>query len=204
MLGKVLTLLYFTYIKEERKNGSNEIHLFLEMPLLLNDVSTEGPIPIPKQSLSRTFTIVSLIPVVILTYIQLVFNIAVVCSIFYALQQTYSVLNADLRRHLDRRSQTVLSEILICSREYIENECSSRDLPATRKACEAWKTCMNQDINHILKTKEGAVVLAEIMNHFFANIDDRTILCCGGLLVVTVFLVNFILSFNQRHRTSPR
>ena len=149
-------------------------------------------------SLSRNaFTTLSVIPVIVLTYIQLCFNVSVAMFLFYGLYRTYAVLHSDLQRHLNRRSQIVLSEIVQCSREYVVNECST-PLPAMTQVCETWRMCMNQDVQDILQSKEGAAILAEIMNHFFSNINDRTIWCCGGLFVIAIVLTNTVLSINQR------
>ena len=138
-------------------------------------------------------------PAVFLTYIQILFNLTMTTCILYGTLKTYNILQSDLSKHMDKQSQILLSDIVQCSREYIRNGCGQITTPpALEQMCNSWKICMDADINGILTTKESAIVLAEILNNFFNNISDRTIICSTGILVTSVFFTNAVLTYSKR------
>jgi hypothetical protein len=140
-----------------------------------------------------------MVPTVFLTWFQLFFNVAMICFVAYCAVQFVLVLMVDLEKHIQEKSHLILSDIVACSREYIKNGCSSGNIPpAMEPMCDAWKVCMNQDTNNIMKTKETALILAEILNHFFENLTDRTIYCATGLFIGSIILVNAVLSWSLK------
>ena len=142
--------------------------------------------------------ILSTVPMVILTWIQFAFNLLVMACIFYGGYKTICILVADLDKHIEKQSHIMLADIIQCSREYVKNRCALPDtLPAMESICNKWKMCMEQDVNHIMKSRETAVILAEILNNFFGSLSDRTIYSCATLFIGSIVLTNFMLSWSR-------
>ena len=143
--------------------------------------------------------VLSVIPAVVLTYIQLTLNLVMVAVILIATTRFLSILGKDLEKHINVQENRMLATIIECSREYYRNKCAALDLPpALEKTCDVWRQCMEQETGHIMKSKETAVVLAEILNNFFGSLSDRTIYCSGGLLIGSVLLANMVLMWSRR------
>lgn len=142
--------------------------------------------------------ILSTVPMVILTWIQFAFNLLVMACIFYGSYKTICILAADLDKHIEKQSHIMLADIIQCSREYVKNRCALPDSPpAMEILCDKWKMCMEQDVNHIMKSRETAVILAEILNNFFGSLSDRTIYSCATLFIGSIVLTNFMLSWSR-------
>lgn len=150
-----------------------------------------------RQSID-TLYILSSIPMIILTWLQFAFNLFVMVFLFYGMWKTIGILSADLDKHIEKQSHTMLAEIIQCSREYLKNSCAlPNSPPAMEPFCDNWKLCMEQDVSHILKSKETAAILAEILNNFFGTLSDRTIYSCATLLIGSIFMTNFMLSWSR-------
>lgn len=135
---------------------------------------------------------------VVLTYLQVLFNIIVSCIVLWSIITFIKVILTDLDKHIDKKSYELMGEMLLCSKEYMKNDCHSSSLPpAIEKFCDEWKMCMDQDVSNISKSKETAVILAQILNNFFDNLTDRTIYCIGGILVGGIVFMNGILSWTK-------
>ncbi len=153
----------------------------------------------PRLSPSGMCYLLSVIPAVVLTYLQLALNLLMVILILNTTLRFSRILSSDLDKHINVQENRLLASVVECTREYLRNRCAGGDLPpALEKGCDAWRTCMEQDTRNIMKSKETAVVLAEILNNFFGSLSDRTIYCSGGLLVGSVLLANMTLSWSRR------
>jgi hypothetical protein len=109
------------------------------------------------------------------------------------------ILSTDLEKHINVQEGKLLATVVECSREFVRNKCAIAELPpALESACDRWRVCMEQDTRNIMKSKETAVVLAEVLNNFFGSLSDRTIYCSGSLLVGSVLLANILLAFSRR------
>ena len=142
--------------------------------------------------------LMSSIPMVILTWIQFAFNIIVMMSLFYGAWKICMIISSDLDKHVEKQSHLMLVDILQCSKEYIKNKCSLPGLPpAMESICDNWKLCMEQDVNGIIRSKETAVLIAEILNSTFDKLSDRTLYSCATLFIGSIFLTNFMLSWSR-------
>lgn len=140
------------------------------------------------------FYILSVMPMIMLTYLQLFFNLSVISVLFYAIVQVSKVFYKDLQKHMEKQSYVLISTMVQCSKDFIKNGCSNEVIPpAIEHLCNEWSLCMNQDINGILASKETAIVLAQIINNFFGNLSDRTLYCSVTLLIGGVLLINALL-----------
>lgn len=159
----------------------------------------------PKKSNLDTFYVISVLPMVILTYLQVIFNIIVSVIVLWSFVSFIKVILTDLDKHVNEKSYLLMGEMIQCSKEYMKNNCQNNNIPpAIEKYCDQWKMCMNQDIRNISKTKETAVVLAQILNNFFDNLTDRTIYCIGGVLVGGIIFMNGILSWTRYSKTHEK
>lgn len=147
--------------------------------------------------------VMSTIPMVILTWIQFAFNLLVMATLFYGGWKTICILSSDLDKHIEKQSHIMLADIIHCSREYVKNRCSLPDAPpAIEPMCDKWKLCMEQDVSSIMKSRETAVILAEILNNFFGSLSDRTIYSCATLFIGSIILTNFMLSWSRLRNTA--
>jgi len=118
--------------------------------------------------------------------------------LFYGAWKTIGILSSDLDKHIEKQSHIMLGDIITCSREYVKNKCSLPDIPpAMEPVCDKWKLCMEQDVSSIMKSRETAVILAEILNNFFGSLSDRTIYSCATLFIGSIILTNFMLSWSR-------
>ncbi|RKP33550.1 Brl1/Brr6 domain-containing protein [Dimargaris cristalligena] len=140
-----------------------------------------------------------MIPGLFLAYAQLVFNVSIVVMLFYGISTIIQILEGDLQKQLDKQSHVLMRDIVKCSRDYFNNRCSHIDAPpALESTCDAWKTCMEQDDKNILKSKETAAILAEILTNFFGHLNDRTLMCFMAIFVTGVIAGNAILCTKYR------
>ena len=151
-----------------------------------------------NDSVTRFLYIMSTLPLIILTWVQFAFNLLVMGTLFYAAWKTVGILSADLDKHIEKQSHLMLADIIQCSREYVKNRCALPDSPpAMESMCDNWRLCMEQDVGNIMKSRETAVILAEILNNFFGSLSDRTIYSCATLFIGSIVLTNFMLSWSR-------
>jgi hypothetical protein len=154
--------------------------------------------------LNELFYLISVLPMVLLTWIQFAFNLLVMACFFYGVWKTTHILSNDLEKHIEKQSHMMLADIIQCSREYVKNHCAMPMVPpAMELMCNSWKLCMEQDVNHIMKSRETAVILAEILNNFFGSLSDRTMYSCATIFIGCIFLTNFMLSWSRLKVTKP-
>jgi hypothetical protein len=140
--------------------------------------------------------IISILPMIFLTWIQFAFNLIVMAGVFYAVWKTVAILSSDIEIHIEQQSKVLFTEIIQCSREYVKNGCGQPNLPpAMEQICDKWKLCMEQDVTNIMKSTESAVVMGQILNKFFDSLSDRTIYSCATLFIGSILLINFMLSW---------
>lgn len=144
------------------------------------------------------YYIASIIPVIFLTYLQLAFNLIMVSLVVNSTFKFISILESDLDKHIDTQSNVLFSQIISCSREYVKNGCALSMAPALEEMCDKWKLCMEQDTSNILKSKESAIIFAEILNNFFGSLTDRTMYCTGSMLFGSIIIANFALNWSRR------
>lgn len=149
--------------------------------------------------ISSAFYILSVIPAMALTYIQIIFNVVMLGFVLNGVTQFYFILQNDLTKHMGKQQTILLSDIVQCSRDYVRNSCgTSTSAPALEQTCNNWKICMEQDLDGLLHTKESAVVLAQVLNNFFGSLDDKTIYCFCGMLFGSIILTNLVITWCRR------
>lgn len=155
-------------------------------------------------TISTIMYTISIVPMVLLTWIQFLLNIGILCGIAYGVWNLVSILSVDLDKHLDKKAHLMLVEIVQCSREYVRNGCGQIAIaPALEKVCDSWKLCMERDTNEIMKSTETAVMMAEILNRFFDSLSNRTIYCSASFLGGSIVFANLLLNW-ARMRTTWR
>eukprot|EP00736_Rhodelphis_marinus_P013175 Rmarinus@m.4634 len=144
------------------------------------------------------------LPLVISGYLQLAFNLFVLCMFGYVVFAFVESVQNDVDGKVEEYSQEVMAEIALCSKSYIENRCSppEHQLPAMKQMCHHWELCMNRDPRIIGRTKLSAEALAEIVNGFIEPISYKT------MVFFSIFLFGFLLISNfafhlTRTRTIP-
>jgi hypothetical protein len=150
-------------------------------------------------SSTRFYWIAMTLPVILFTYIQLLFNLVMVLFVVYSMIKLKQVISADLVKHLEKQEYLILGKILDCSRDFIRNKCNSAFLPpALEGHCTSWKLCMEQDAQGSLKSAETASILAQILNSFFDSLSNRTIVCSGSILLGSILFANMVLTLGKR------
>lgn len=177
----------------------------------LQQDSITATIPTPKPDclyvagFRELVYIISIVPIVFLTWLQCLFNVTMIGGLSYFAYQTFHVLKADLHKHLNHQTDIRLSEIVQCSKDFIKNGCMQSFLPPALEApCREWKLCMEQDTEGLLVTVEFSSVLSEILNNFFGRLDNRTIFCIGGLIVGFIVLTNVLICWSKKGRRDIR
>ncbi len=148
-------------------------------------------------TLQTIFCIVVNTPAVLLTWLQVAFNATMGAYVILGVRQLSRELQADLDKRIQKQQHVLLQEIVTCSREYLRNQCSTLPAPALESPCAQWELCMNQDVNSLLTSKEGAVVFAEILNRFFHELSDRTLLCVATILFGSIVVTNIMFSWSK-------
>lgn len=144
------------------------------------------------------FYILSIIPVVIVTYTQLAYNLFITISITNVLFKISNILSYDLEKYIDKKSHESFVKVLECSTEWVNNNCGQHNIPPVMvEYCNNWKFCMEQDTSYVLKSKETAGIMAEILNNFFENLSNKTLYCIGIVLVGSIIILNISLSWSR-------
>jgi hypothetical protein len=156
----------------------------------MNQIVKKESKKINNSKFSNFMYITSVIPVVIVTYIQLFYNILVVSATCNTIFKFVNVLENDLQLHIEKKRHGMFNDIMECTDLYIKNKCSYDLVPALEQSCKTWKLCMEIDTLNIMKSKESAEIFAQILNNFFENLSNKTIYCIGGSLVISIILLN--------------
>lgn len=145
--------------------------------------------------------LIQVTPKIILNYIRLSINLFVTLMIIYYIYKFFKILEEDLKKHIIIQEHGIINKIFDCSHEYNVNKCHDDDkghlLPAMQTLCNNWKKCMQQDISNIIKSKESAIIMAEVLNNFFERLTNRTLICSGLLFIGGIVLTNIMLSFSN-------
>jgi len=149
-------------------------------------------------SITSYYYIINVIPAIIITYVYLLFNVLMSVTIILSIRNFSKMLQDDLSKHILMKQDIMIEEINRCHREYVKNSCDSTFLPpAIEDDCFKWKSCMHMDISSFLKSKESASVFAEIINNFFENLSDRSIICLTGILLGSIVVFNLVLHISR-------
>lgn len=132
------------------------------------------------------------IPYILSTYLQLLFNVAVIviagCLIF--------LFRKDVGFEVRERSSAILNEAAACADQYIINECRlGLRRPELSKFCEDLEKCMERDPMAVRRLSAGAATLASIFNEFLDPLSLRSMCLLIGLFAITAFAGNYGFGF---------
>lgn len=135
-------------------------------------------------------------PYIISTYLQLAFNMFMVCIILYIVSRSLVVLWRDVDAKLDSYSNNLMVDISQCTLQYLENNCRP-DIrpPALHDECSRLEKCMEQDPSGIGRAKVTAETIAEIINSFVEPFTMKTTIIAFTLFVLVMFVSNLFFGF---------
>uniref|UniRef100_A0A060T6T0 ARAD1B14586p n=1 Tax=Blastobotrys adeninivorans TaxID=409370 RepID=A0A060T6T0_BLAAD len=135
-------------------------------------------------------------PYIISTYLQLAFNMFMVCIILYLVSRSLVVLWRDVDAKLESYSNNLMVDISQCTMQYLENNCRP-DIrpPALHDECSRLEKCMEQDPSGIGRAKVTAETIAEIINSFVEPFTMKTTIVAFTLFVLVMFLSNLFFGF---------
>lgn len=143
------------------------------------------------------------LPYIASGYLQLIFNLCLLSVLLYFLVSFILTIQADVNKKVEEYSAEILSEISICSKEYLENRCSpDQRVPAMQMACQAWEKCMDRDPALVGRARVSAETFAEIVNSLIEPISYKTMIFCLVLLFGSLFISNFAFGILS-HQQSP-
>ena len=145
------------------------------------------------------------IPYILSGWVQLVFNLVLMCSCFFLLYCFYSTIAADIESKVRLFSYGIMDQIAKCTREYETNHCASGTrVPALEGVCRTWERCMEQDPQLVAKRAQlSADTLGEALNAFFARLNLASIGALAILLFGVVFFYNVACTMFSRNRGGP-
>jgi hypothetical protein len=142
---------------------------------------------------------VSIIPYLIITYVQLAYNLLIVIVVSNWIYKFVNVIEYDLEKYIDKKAHIALLKVLECTNNFVQNKCGDKFLPpALTDICLDWRYCMETDINYTIKSKETAEIFAEILNNFFENLSNKTLYCVIGFFVVFIIIFNLSLNWSRQ------
>lgn len=131
------------------------------------------------------------IPYVLLLYLQLFFNVAIVSVVLYLLFVVVRTVREDVRHKIEMYTSDAIQEISLCSRQFYRNRCSNdARAPALEETCMSLEKCMNRDPQQIGKSKITAETFADIVNGFLHPISWKLCILFTGLVIGGVFVIN--------------
>lgn len=145
------------------------------------------------------------LPYIASGYLQLFFNLFLLGVLLYFLVSFIWTIQADVNKKVEEYSAEILSEMSICSKEYLENRCSpDQRVPAMQMACQAWEKCMERDPALVGRARVSAETFAEIVNSLIEPISYKTMIFCLVLVFGSLFVSNFAFGIlrHRQHQTN--
>lgn len=122
------------------------------------------------------------IPLIASQYLQLMFNLSLVMLLLYAVFCFYLTIRHDVDKKVSEFSATILAEMSLCQRKYVENRCiPGMRVPAMEASCERWDKCMTRDPAQVGRARVSAETFAEIINSFIEPISYKTMVLLAFL-----------------------
>jgi len=141
---------------------------------------------------------ISIIPVIVITYLQLAYNLFLIYTISTSIFNFSKILRYDIQKYVDNKQHNLFLQVFECTKEYIDNGCTNEVIPPIiQNYCTKWKQCMDTDVTYILTSKETAQVFADILNNFFENLSTRTVFSVIVILTSLTLILNIILYWSR-------
>ncbi|KAJ1518015.1 hypothetical protein HMI55_003920 [Coelomomyces lativittatus] len=132
----------------------------------------------PKHTLTTTTTTTNsslYLPHLIMSYLQVIWNVAWICFIIFIIYQVYSSIQSDLFIKANEYANELRSQVAQCTREYHANRCDMKTrLPAMQQRCTQWESCMQKNPTQIGVLKIGVLTLAEVLDEFVEKLSIKT------------------------------
>jgi hypothetical protein len=118
------------------------------------------------------------LPNILSYYAQLLMNFFLVSLVIYAVYTFWTAICADVDKAAKKSIATIVSEMAICAKSFVDNGCASdRRAPALDAVCNEWEHCMKQDPEMVGRAQVGARTFAEIFNSFIEPISLKAMAC---------------------------
>lgn len=144
-------------------------------------------------------------PFVLMGYLQLAFNLAVVSALLYLAISFYLTIRRDVELKVSERISALLSEIAVCRKQYAANRCDPHlRVPAIEAACVQWEACMQRNPTLVSRAKLSAETFAEIIEGFVEPISYKTMVFVVTAVGGAVFVSNlaFVVARGRIRRSS--
>lgn len=138
------------------------------------------------------------LPLIASQYLQLMFNLSLIMLLLYAVFCFYLTIRQDVDKKVSEFSATILAEMSLCQRKYVENRCApAMRVPAMEVSCGNWEKCMTRDPAQVGRARVSAETFAEIINSFIEPISYKTMVCSTTLLLVFLLLPTLLPLLQQ-------
>ncbi|KAL4914417.1 Di-sulfide bridge nucleocytoplasmic transport domain-containing protein [Aspergillus aurantiobrunneus] len=135
------------------------------------------------------------VPNILSWWAQLIVNLSLFSLAVYVVFGFVSAIRAEFEQAAEEVSDTILAEMAVCAKSYVDNKCGGGDrLPALETVCENWDRCMNRDPAKVGRAKVSAQTMAIIINSFIDPISWKAIL----FFLVTISTVTVVSNWSFR------
>ena len=116
------------------------------------------------------------LPLQLLKYGQLLFNIFILFLVAWIIWSFYHDIKGDLNKMVDQKARAILSKVAQCSAEFHKNQCGMENrVPALIPLCENWARCMDTAPDTIARAKIGAKIFGEIYSSLIDPISTKAL-----------------------------
>ncbi|RFU28581.1 hypothetical protein B7463_g7757, partial [Scytalidium lignicola] len=117
------------------------------------------------------------LPSVLSYYAQLILNFFLVFLAIYGILMFWLTIKADVDKASEEAAAAVLTEMVLCTKEYVDNRCAPETrVRAMEAVCNNWEQCMNRDPNSVGRARISARTFAEIFNSFIEPISIKAMI----------------------------
>ncbi|PWY75441.1 hypothetical protein BO70DRAFT_398297 [Aspergillus heteromorphus CBS 117.55] len=135
------------------------------------------------------------VPSILSWWAQLVVNLSLFSLAVYVVFGFVSAIRAEFEQAAEEVSDTILAEMAVCAKSYVDNRCAGGDrLPALETVCENWERCMNRDPAKVGRAKVSAHTMAIIINSFIDPISWKAIM----FFLATISTVTVVSNWSFR------
>ncbi|KAL4804064.1 Di-sulfide bridge nucleocytoplasmic transport domain-containing protein [Aspergillus unguis] len=135
------------------------------------------------------------VPNILSWWAQLVVNLSLFSLAVYVVFGFVSAIRSEFDQAAEEVSDTILAEMAICAKSYVDNKCGGGDrLPALETVCENWERCMNRDPAKVGRAKVSAQTMAIIINSFIDPISWKAI----AFFLATISTVTVVSNWSFR------
>ncbi len=133
------------------------------------------------------------VPNILSWWAQLVVNLSLFSLAVYVVFGFVSAIRAEFDQAAEEVSDTILAEMAVCAKSYVDNRCAGGDrLPALETVCENWERCMNRDPAKVGRAKVSAQTMAIIINSFIDPISWKAIVSYSHLVLRFKLIISVV------------